>query len=788
MNAKKLRVGWKVASLSPGIASVRYRAMLPLLALESVGVESTVFVSPAEENLDGLDVLVIVKSLAPEDIPLAEAAVARGIAVVYDLCDNVFLEGYTVKGGGSASALFLSIAGYASCIVTTTEPLAQEVRRRTSDIPVVVIPDGIETVPLTLQITERLRRAEAREAARRPASGGAWRHVRKMLVLVQEEGIGSAPRLLRKLLYRSRNAAAGHLRARLEARRHRAAARQRARREPAVEGHSDVRTILWFGNHGAPYARFGILDILEYREALETLAGECPVQLVVISNHEEKYEKHIRSLRIPSRYVEWSPQAVAQWLQKAAVAIVPNTLDPFSLCKSANRTVLALSHGVPVVATPTPALEPLAQFVHLGAPLDGLRACMVHPEQARAQAQQGYRLAEELFGQPALARAWLQVVEDTPVRVARGADSTSTMAVVLHLVQDLDLALPILRAARRKGVDTEAWCSASLLRNSPRVLASLRSGNFQFRVLPDQRAPVQVCFPPAMRVLLTVAETNLNPHRFQRGLTEAAARAGLLVGTLQHGFENVGLTYEDAVQSLDKVDIAAHRIYTWGPPDSLHPRLDAGVRTRCVAVGCPKDVHVDAPGIEELLPSGRTLVGVFENLHWHRYSEDYRQAFVANMLALAREFPQVVFVVKPHHAGLWLTKRYDGEQPAAPNLLIADPQTHGWERYTATALLGRLQAVITTPSTVALDAARQALPVAVVASGLDLPAYEPLPLLEAPADWRQFLASALDQDARAPLVQRSCAFVSRVLLPGDAAGRIVEDLLQVAGAEVRKIA
>lgn len=211
-----------------------------------------------------------------------------------------------------------------------------------------------------------------------------------------------------------------------------------------------------------------------------------------------------------------------------------------------------------------------------------------------------------------------------------------------------------------------------------------------YRVLPDDLPTDSVVFPSDAKALLTVSETNLGPHRFTRKLSELALAKGLTVATMQHGFENVGLTYDDPVHPIDRVSIKAQRIYIWGGVETLHPRLDASVRERCIPVGCPKPSVVESVDIDHLLPKDQPVVGIFENLHWHRYDEQYRQAFLDAVRLLTEQFPQVTFLVKPHHAGIWLTKRYEGERPAASNLVIADPQMPDWEPYTASALLGRI--------------------------------------------------------------------------------------------------
>ncbi len=90
-----------------------------------------------------------------------------------------------------------------------------------------------------------------------------------------------------------------------------------------------------------------------------------------------------------------------------------------------------------------------------------------------------------------------------------------------------------------------------------------------------------------------------------------------------------------------------------------------------------------------------------------------------------------------------------------------------------------MTAVITTPSTVALDAARYGLPVAVFAGGLDLSNYQPLPLLQTLADWQAFVKASLDTAQRASLKNAASSFVERVLIEGDGAQRIAADLIAV---------
>ncbi len=785
---RPMQIGWKIQKLSVGIASVRYRALLPMLALESVDVQNRLFSSGLELNLDGLDVLVIVKSFTPDDLFLAQHAASKGIRVVLDLCDNIFIGKYGQSAGKTSPAqIFDAIAPQAEAIVVTTEPLAVIVRQRVPHLQVTVIPDGIETSELLKSMRQQI--SDANLFAKMHSVRILKRKLSNMVVRLREEGLGLAVRLswrlvnrgqkalrtqLKRLLGRQGGGASANVTSASTLTRAVTAVHESA---PVVTAVMHAKTILWFGNHGAPHARFGMLDLLEICDALESVAKEFNVELVVISNHRAKYEEHIRPLQIPSRYFEWTPQLIDQWLDKADVVVVPNTLDEFSICKSANRSVMAVSRGVPVVATPTPALNPLAPHIHTGDTLDGLRCYLGDRETGRQVANAAYALAQDAFGQKTIARAWLAVFEQE--NLIQRSHSSAAYIVVLNLIQDLDLALPILKALAKAGASSQAWCSAALIRKSPRVLSTLTQDEIPYRVLPDELTIGSFQFLPSHIALLTVAETNLGPHRFSRKLTELALAHKLKVATLQHGFENVGLTYEDAVHPIDRVTIKADRIYIWGGVETLHPRLDASVRARCISVGCSKPATTDPADLGDLLPFGQPVIGIFENLHWHRYDDNYRLTFLNAVSQLAEDFPQVTFLVKPHHAGLWLTQRYEGQRPVAFNLVIADPQTSPWENHTASALLGSMTAVITTPSTVALDAARYGLPVAVFAGGLDLSNYQPLPLLQTLADWQAFVKASLDTAQRASLKNAASSFVERVLIEGDGAQRIAADLIAV---------
>lgn len=800
MARRQIKVGWCVASLSNDTASVRYRALLPLLALEAEDIAGSLFTSRCAFDLESLDVLVIVKSFSIETLALVQRARALGIPVIIDLCDNVFVPGYGSGPFGTHGDLFTIMAQLSTAIVTTTEPLCDVISTHAPGVPVHIVPDGLASESVIEMGSKLIEKAKGIEKITAPLLQPS--RTAKLLSELQDSGarhttkhlLSMCKHVLKKQLHRlrkkrGRDGSVATLmsipREVMRALRQQVLRLKRTAPIAApvislVPAHDSSKTmyLLWFGNHGAEYADFGMLDLLLIQSDLEAIALEYPVELVVISNNAAKYERFIKPMAIASRYVAWSINAVDDWMAVSRVVLIPNSCDAFSICKSANRTVHALTRGVPVVATATPALAPLAGSIMTGDFLQGMRRYLSSPNNARRDLALGKKLIERNFSTVVIGSLWRDVLQSA---IAMGSSESSLqdaqVIVVLHLIQDLDLALPIILELQRREIAVQVVCSHTLIKASPRVIKSLSHHDIDVRVVAATEQLTSFPFGSRVRSLLTISETNLGPHRFSRALTESAKSAGIMTATLQHGLENVGLTYSDSIHSIDRVNFAADRIYLWGGLDTLHADISPATRVKCVAMGCSKVGREENANLDALIAPEACVVGVFENLHWHRYSDAYREFFLEGVSKMAEQFPSITFLIKPHHAGLWLTSRHKGEKPIASNLIIADPKQAEWELYTAGGLLGRMKAVITSPSTVALDAAARRLPVAVVTGDLDTETYAPLYTIEQMADWSRFLERVLDENRISELEHFSDCFVNRLVLKGDAAARIVDDLV-----------
>ena len=433
----------------------------------------------------------------------------------------------------------------------------------------------------------------------------------------------------------------------------------------------------------------------------------------------------------------------------------------------------ALFQGAPVVAASHPSIDALAPLVLMD---DFERAL------ALWRRAPGMRLKAAAEGQAALAGRlepgriageWAALAQACARPAPRPRRTQPPLLLVLlDVFGDLDLMAPVLEAVRARGeLRLRVLVSDWLAEGSPRTASELAGRGFAFEVVP--REAVRAGETPSLTGVggvLTGADATVRAHKAGHTLASRAKARGLATFTLQHGLENIGLTYKDHLHGED-VRFAAQTIFTWAGPEALAPWAAAETRAAALAVGSPKPA---ARAQAVPLGQGRwpRTVGVFENLHWHRFSEGYRSRLLADLEAAAQAHEDVLFWVKPHPAGRWLTSN-PGRLLERANLVVVDPTDSAWEPHTAPALIAGMDAVLTTPSTVALDAARTGRPVGVLAYDLALPLYEPLPMIRGLEDLEAFLAGE-EADALA----RNEGFLRRTALPGRADHRIAARIAQ----------
>ena len=312
----------------------------------------------------------------------------------------------------------------------------------------------------------------------------------------------------------------------------------------------------------------------------------------------------------------------------------------------------------------------------------------------------------------------------------------------VDLPQDVEAMAPVLAAlaGRRDGWELRIVVSRWLKADHPDAVAQLEASGLRFAFV-RRREVIEGRAPDLARVdaVLTASESSHPAHAAGHALALRARAMGLRAYTLQHGLENVGLGLGD------EGEIASDLFFCWFPPE-MNAQFPEAVRARLCHVGRPRPAP--RPAAEP-----RYAVGVFENLHAERYSEADRAAFVEGFEALAATGAPIL--LRPHPAGRW-----------SAGLALADRSNVTVEAGgSGQAAVDASARIVTTPSTVVLDAAQAGRPVALAGEGGET--YRPFPVLRAPQDWPAFAAASDDQ------ASERTAFLDRVLMNGDATGRII---------------
>jgi hypothetical protein len=301
---------------------------------------------------------VVVFSKIYDEATQAEAARLResGAWVVLDLCDNHFYDPGTSELVRAASTRLRRMLGLADELVASTETMAAVLQQETGGrTPITVIGDAVET------------------AIDAPQSAGwsRWLARRKLRSLLSQLDASAATRLV------------------------------------------------WFGSHGGPAGEHGMGDLETIQPLLESLHGERPLSLTIISNSAEKFERLIGPWRLPTHYLAWHPATFLEALRAHHIALIPIQDNPFTRCKTNNRLVTALAAGVAVVASGIPSYQPFADVAELDDWPGGLRRYIFDPEARRRAVAAGQALVQREWTLPLIADQWRRYFDGFRERAPR---------------------------------------------------------------------------------------------------------------------------------------------------------------------------------------------------------------------------------------------------------------------------------------------------------------------------------------------------------------------------------
>jgi len=469
-----IRVGWFLLNRDVNSASVRYRCFHMARILQENGVDHSYFTSADAlcSNINTLDAIIIVKRLDLSVCNVVAAARELRKVVFLDLCDDLLAPRYSKNVGGLHRMVFAGVARSLDGIAVPSAAMAERVKEHcralaTAQIPIHVIPDIAETDELF-----RRTAAFASDEPERPAIFPP---------------------------------------------------------SAAPVAAKTSKTVLWFGNFGAPHSNFGIASLLPAIPGLRAVHRDIPLELVVVSNDEAVYQALIAGCGVPTRYVSWSADAVYAELRKADVALLTNGDDEFCTIKSSNRVLQALAMGVPVVATASEALVEFVDCVSANHYETGLRAYL-GPERERnvTNALEAANKILPRYRPERLAKLWLDLLTR---RVAeRKADVSlagGRLLIFIETGDESDSFVDILAYCRKKQLQADVLVTIAACQARPQLCEALIS----HRLAPTVIASPKQIYPGQLHgVCRLIVEST--PGNVSSTLAARACELGVPVQTL----------------------------------------------------------------------------------------------------------------------------------------------------------------------------------------------------------------------------------------------------------------
>lgn len=350
---------------------------------------------------------------------------------------------------------------------------------------------------------------------------------------------------------------------------------------------------------------------------------------------------------------------------------------------------------------------------------------------------------------------------------------------LIDLVQDTEFILPLAQECQRQKTKYRVFISRQACLNSPSLLSNLKKEKISFNVEPTQsslRYKLLSWMPwPSLQGItdfLTAVETSASPHRLASSIVQTANQSGIRTFTLQHGFENIGLTYSDQEYPIKNIRIESQHILIWGPSDTLHKDLPLEVRNRCVPVGIAKNYPTVNHSAGHYVKQN-IVVGIFENLHWSRYDNDFRSQFISLIESIPKNFPDYKFCLKPHPAGNWINSRFKGALTVENNVVIYNSTHTKQHGLSNNDFINQCDIVITTPSSVAIDGIVCQKPTLVIGYGLNLQNYRPIDIASSNKDIFEFVKDASVDPSI--YIERGRAFLAEKIIKQNA----VEDIIKM---------
>lgn len=284
-----------------------------------------------------------------------------------------------------------------------------------------------------------------------------------------------------------------------------------------------MKTIVWFGNSGSKHGDFGIPNLRIALPGLAAAAQRAPLKLLVVSNDEAKFQAVTADFPFPCEFRVWSRANALRDIAGADLCVVPNSRDRFSLAKSSNRLVLALSLGVPVVATSVPSAEPLRPFVIFDDWETGVETYLLDQARASADVTAAQAFIARTYAPGQIAKQWealLSTGAQEPTRTA-----VSVVMAFIEASDDVDEYFELLKMVGARGAQhIVPGVTTDFIASRPELMLQLEARGRQLRLL-NRRTVLQGKMDlDGVRAIVTMGR---QPLKVSRAMIHAAEKRGV---------------------------------------------------------------------------------------------------------------------------------------------------------------------------------------------------------------------------------------------------------------------
>lgn len=171
-----------------------------------------------------------------------------------------------------------------------------------------------------------------------------------------------------------------------------------------------VARLIWFGASGGHRKLSGLIDLARIAPMISQLAQTHPLHLTVVTDNLKLHKEWIAPTLPSSRYIAWNPRTFDSLLRQQHIVLIPAQSNEYTACKTDNRVVTALRAGLAVVADTVPSYAPYDGTIMLGNMEEGLRQYLTNPARRAADASRGQAMVISADSTERVLSQWLDLL------------------------------------------------------------------------------------------------------------------------------------------------------------------------------------------------------------------------------------------------------------------------------------------------------------------------------------------------------------------------------------------